>query len=203
MALTPSAMAQSAAQPKEISAVYGCKSVPNALERLECYDNAVGRLQAAEDSGEVVTVSKTEVEKVEQDAFGYNVPFLPVLGKLFKKDKSESKEVAIVGSSPSPVTENGQTRTKTAKAEKQPALGGDDLKSVSLEIQKTTEFGRNKTRFFFKNGQVWEQTRSESIRIPKVRGGVPNTAVISKAAMGSFLLRVNDKGRATRVRRVR
>jgi len=53
------------------------------------------------------------------------------------------------------------------------------------------------------NGQVWEQTDSIDVRIPKVRNGKSNTVKISKASLGSFFLRVNGKGSAIRVRRVR
>ena len=84
IALTQPVYAQSTPQPTEISDVYACKTLADSTERLECYDNAVGRLEAAEKSGEVVTVSKKEVEKVERDAFGFNIPSLPGLGKLFK-----------------------------------------------------------------------------------------------------------------------
>ena len=53
------------------------------------------------------------------------------------------------------------------------------------------------------NGQVWEQTDRTNVRIPKVRDGKTNNAEISKASLGSFFLRVNGKGSAIRVRRVR
>lgn len=186
------AHAQSAAQPNEVSAVYACKSVTDSLKRLECYDNAVGRLQKAEESGEVVTVSKAEVEKVERDAFGFNIPSLPGLGKLFKKDKNKPAKSAAL-------TTKGPKSVKN----KEDSLLAKDMKTVSFEISKTTTFGRDKIRFFLDNGQVWEQVTQESIRIPKVRNGVLNTAEIRKASLGSFLMRINGKGRATRVRRVR
>jgi len=77
------------------------------------------------------------------------------------------------------------------------------ITDVTLDIRKTTEFGYKKTRFFMTNGQVWEQIDSTKVRVPKVRNGMVNTVEISKAALGSFLLRVNGKGVAIRVRRVR
>ena len=49
-----SASAQSAVQPDELKAVYACKSISNAQERLACYDSSVGRFEAAQKSGEVV-----------------------------------------------------------------------------------------------------------------------------------------------------
>jgi len=191
IAFSQAAFAQNTPQPVEISAVYACKSLAEPMARLECYDNAVGRLQQAEESGEVVTVSKKEVEKVERDAFGFNIPSLPGLGKLFKKDKSKKKQAAITDSPPNAT--GGDEREFNAS----------DMKAVNLQIKKIDEFGYGKIRFFFTNGQVWEQTRKERINIPKVRGGNPNTAEISKASLGSFLLQVNGKGTKTRVRRVR
>ena len=190
------ALAQDATKPAEISAVYACKSFTEPMARLACYDKAVGRLEAAEESGEVVTVSKTEVEKVKRDAFGFNIPSLPGLGKLFKKDKP--KQTAINRSDTN--VSNTDTDTKASNKKKNNFEG---MKAVSLEIKETTEFGYGKTRFFLANGQVWEQTSKDSIRVPKVRDGVPNTVEIRKASLGSFLMRVNGKGKATRVRRVR
>jgi len=80
---------------------------------------------------------------------------------------------------------------------------GDNLKKVSLEISRTKEFGRQKIRFYLANGQVWEQTQDEIIRVPKVKDGKPNVANIRKASFGSFMLNVNGKGKAVRVKRVK
>jgi len=56
-------------QPASTSAVYACASLGDDGERLACYDAAVGRLQAAEEAGEVTTVSRAEVEEVQKEAF--------------------------------------------------------------------------------------------------------------------------------------
>jgi len=53
------------------------------------------------------------------------------------------------------------------------------------------------------NGQVWEQIDNTRVKIPKAEDNKVNTALISKGAIGSFLLRVNSRGVAIRVRRVR
>lgn len=189
------ASAQSFDQPQVINNVYKCRDIESDSERLACYDTAVNRLEDAQKSGDVVALSKSEVEKVERDAFGFNIPSLPKLGKLFgsKKDKKDENS-STASSDPAEPSKNVKIKTKDLES---------DINSVNLEIQKTTTFGRDKTRFFFVNGQVWEQIETTKIRIPKVRGGVPNTAQIEKGMMGSYYLRVNGKGRAVRVRRVR
>lgn len=60
-------------------AVYACASLAEDTERLACYDAAVGRLKAAEEAGEITTVSRAEVEEVQKDAFGFSLPSLPKL----------------------------------------------------------------------------------------------------------------------------
>jgi len=193
------AWAQSATPPDELQAIYACKSITNAQDRLKCYDNSVGRFEEAEKSGEVVTVSKTAIEKVERDAFGFNLPSLPSLGRIFggsdKSTKSVSKpkeetdltapvKQAEITKSP---TETSPTKPPAVISKPKPS----EITKVSLEIRKTTEFGHKKTRFFMTNGQVWEQTDGTKVRVPKVRNGKANNAQISKATLGSFFLRVN------------
>ena len=52
---------------------------------------AVGRLKAAEDAGEVTTITRAEVEKVRRDSFGFSIPSLPSLA--LKKSGSSDKEL--------------------------------------------------------------------------------------------------------------
>lgn len=199
------AQTQFSAQPDELQAVYACKTISRADERLACYDRTVGRFEAAEKSGEVVTVSKTAIEKVEKDAFGFNIPSLPSLGRIFggeKESKTPKKENALTA----PVKQASRTVT-SPEPSKPPAINPKPLpskiKNVTLDIRKVSEFGYKKNRFFMTNGQVWEQIGTVKVRIPKVKNGKLNKAEIRKAAAGSFLLQINSSGAAIRVKRVR
>ena len=60
-------------------AVYSCAEIEDIEERLACYDEAVGRLQEAEDAGEIATVTREEVEEAERESFGFSLPSLPSL----------------------------------------------------------------------------------------------------------------------------
>jgi len=51
--------------------------------------------------------------------------------------------------------------------------------------------------------KVWEQIETTSTRILRSKDGQKQIAKISKAALGSFRMRINGKGNAIRVRRVR
>lgn len=206
IALNAPASAQSAGQPDELEAIYACKSISDSLERLACYDNSVGRFEAAQKSGEVVAVSKTAIEKVKRDAFGFNIPSLPGLSTLFGGNRKDSKSAAKSNDLTDPVKEAAVTSTPN-RAAKPPATqalpDARDMKEVTLDIRKMTEFGYKKTRFFMTNGQVWEQLDTTRLRIPKKRNGEPLKANISKAALGSFVLQINGKGSDIRVKRVR
>jgi len=208
----------------EFSAVIACTNISEATERLACYDLAAGRLDVAQKNGEIVAVSKNEIEKVERDAFGFNIPSLPNLlglGKpsensvaTAKKPKTTKNPLTSPVETPKqPGSEQAQSqksveiKESTAKSISPPsiskALERTQVKEVTLDISKTTEFGRGRTRFFLANGQVWEQSGNDKLRIPKARGGRLNKAEITKAAFGTFNLRVNGKGRAVKVKRVR
>lgn len=78
IASMPAAIAQDN-QPISTQAVYDCAVIEADAERLACYDSAVGRLKAAEESGEVTTISRAEVETVQREAFGFSLPSLPRL----------------------------------------------------------------------------------------------------------------------------
>ncbi|MEM9740511.1 MAG: hypothetical protein AAF829_11640 [Pseudomonadota bacterium] len=61
------------------AAVYACADTEDDVARLACYDAAVGRLQAAEEAGEITTITREEVESVQRDTFGLSFPSLPAL----------------------------------------------------------------------------------------------------------------------------
>lgn len=92
------AMAQDGGDSASTTNVYACIDVAEDLERLACYDAAVGRLKAAEETGDVVTVTRQQVEEVKRDSFGFSLPSLPklVMPKLGGDDDGgEIKEMTI------------------------------------------------------------------------------------------------------------
>ena len=70
---------------------------------------------------------------------------------------------------------------------------------VSLAVSALTEGADGKLRLTMENGQVWRQV--DTTRLRNVGQG-PWTAEIKKAALGSFMLTLND-GRPVRVERVK
>ena len=86
-----------------------------------------------------------------------------------------------------------------------PSLGGGDeetdgeLAEVALGIVRIDRGPTNRLIVYLEGGQVWEQTESGRVSVSRKRP--PETATISRAAMGSFRMKL-DNGRAFRARRV-
>lgn len=186
----------------ELEAVFDCKTELDPMKRLSCYDTAVGRFETAQQKGDVVTISKQQVEEVERDSFGFNIPSLPKLSSLFNGRKDD-----LVTNTSKERDNNKQT---SKQANTQPhntvpkgLVDNINIKELESAILKTQTFGYKKIRFFLENGQVWEQLDGKTIRIPKERGGVKPSANIKSGSFGGFLLSINGKGGAIRVRRVR
>ncbi|WP_143435515.1 hypothetical protein [Henriciella aquimarina] len=72
--------------------VYACADIASDSERLACYDAAVGRLKSAEQAGDVVTVTRDEVEQVKKESFGFSIPSLPKFASsMFSGDDGDDK----------------------------------------------------------------------------------------------------------------
>lgn len=185
----------------ELSAVFACKSETDPMERLACYDSAVGKFEQAQQTGELITVSKSQIEEVERDSFGFSIPSLPKLGELFGggSKNSESPLTKPVSEDSVQSAEAGNMASRDVQPEIKPAK----VEEIAVNIRKVQEFGYKKNRFFLENGQVWEQTSTKRIRIPSASKSEPNVANIRKASLGSFLLQVNGSGAAVNVIRVR
>ncbi len=197
-----SAKAQaSTSETNELTAVFECRAEMDAMKRLACYDAAVGLFEEAQEQGEIVTISKKQIEEVEKDSFGFNLPSIPKLGSLF--GSRSDKEVSTENPLTDPVGgQKSAESTKTPAHINKPRIETPKIKEIEATIAKTQTFAYKKTRFFLENGQVWEQIDSERVRIPKIRNGNIPTVVIQKASLGSFMLRVNGKGVGIRVKRV-
>jgi hypothetical protein len=76
----------SAAQntPRALGDVYACSAITDDVQRLACFDTAVGRLRQQESAGQVVAVDREHVATLERESFGFSLPsldrLLPSLG---------------------------------------------------------------------------------------------------------------------------
>jgi len=203
---SPQAQTSKTSETNELTAVFVCRAETNPQKRLACYDSAVGKFEEAQSKGDLVTISKQQVENVKKDSFGFNIPSIPKLSSLFVGNKSKPKDSP--SSKGNPLTRQVEAQKPAERLDIPAAANPEPVKKAEIteleaSIRKTQTFGYKKTRFFLDNGQVWEQIGTYDVRVPKKRNGIGPTAVIQKASLGSFILRINGKGSAVRVKRVR
>lgn len=103
--LIPSAMAEDP-KPASTEALYKCATIEDDNDRLACYDGAVGRLKAAEDAGEVTTISRAEVETVQREAFGFSLPSLPRIAMPRLGGDNDNKEITEITASVKSIKES-------------------------------------------------------------------------------------------------
>lgn len=184
-----------------------CQNISGDADRLACFDENVSAFSKATEQGEIVTIKKETVEKVERESFGFNLPSIPKLSSLFGLSNGETK----AGDSVDAVVDTAEVKIDSKKIDKpkkpkkkdavrEAALGTQE---ISLTINRVGRHEGRKLKFLFSNGQIWEQTDSEILPGVKSGGGKGKEVVITKGNLGSFFLRVNGKGRAIKVKRAR
>ena len=209
-----------------LRAVVQCRTLENNEDRLACFDRASAALETSLDTGAVIAVSREDVDTAERDTFGLS---LPNFGALARSLTSAGENAALSGlnedspehtPAPSPSAESQapvqvaaapQTRAETLEQSDAVAASrsgvqvqerGEDGRAVKvvMEIERFQEFNYQQARIYMTNGQVWEQTRAQRLRMPSNGEAY---AHIRRTSTGIHLLRINDTGNAVQVRRVR
>jgi len=67
-------------RPEIFSNLLQCRSIPDNVARLACFDQQVGAMDAAAQRDEVVVLDKSELNKTRKTLFGFSFPKLPFLG---------------------------------------------------------------------------------------------------------------------------
>lgn len=168
LAFVPVSLAQEEAASTD--AVYACADISDDIERLACYDTAVGRLKVAEEAGEVTTISRAEIEEVQRDSFGFSIPSLP--------------KIAM---------------PKFGGGDKDGKPAFEEFNEISAGVTRVRKDSSGKLLVQLDNGQTWRQSDSRRVYL---RGGEADSAVIKKAALGSFRMKL-DGGTAFRVERTK
>lgn len=157
--------------PGVLDQVYNCRSIADEAQRLACYDGAVGRLQEAQNTGNLVAVDRGQAQEMDREAFGFQ---LPSLSRIFGGGSSGG---------------NNSASASTPQFER--------IDNIQMQIASVTHRRNLPSTFRMTNGQVWVQIDDEVARNVREGGSV----TIQRASMGSYLMRVEAGGPAIRVRR--
>jgi hypothetical protein len=117
------AMAQTA---DPVDAVLECRDIADIEARLACFDSTSARLAQARDGGELVTVTRADVEAIEGDSFGFNMPSLPrfsfpAFGRRGDRTPAPRTHDALAGVEPSATIETAPAADNVQMAEASPA----------------------------------------------------------------------------------
>lgn len=73
---------EAAHTPAALQELEACRALPDAEAKAQCYDAAVDRMLAALDSGELVAVERSEIERAQREGAGLPSFEIPGLGGL-------------------------------------------------------------------------------------------------------------------------
>ncbi|MHA6289254.1 hypothetical protein [Maricaulis sp. CAU 1757] len=212
----------SLAQDDAVTGVLACQGIEDVSTRLACFDAAAVRLAAARSEGEIVIVSRQDVEAVERDSFGFSLPSLPRfrLPVLAGRAAHDALDSSTTAATTAPATQPSAPAATTAPSIfaaptpspapiAEAAAESDvvilernrdgDVDRVRMALERVRVVGYNTHVFHMENGQVWRQTDDGRVRVPRDLEGA--FAEVRRGAMDSYLLRINGEGRAVRVRR--
>jgi len=211
---TLSAPAQAQDPEAPLRAVTECRSIQDDLSRLACYDRTASALEVSLDTGAVIAVRREDVDTVERDSFGLD---LPNLGQLARSVLGSGVNDALTQPSPSQTTAQADPEQATPLSREE-VLARADAEAATrsgVQVQERDDEGRaivvqmaiarfepsgyNQGAFHMTNEQIWTLTRSQSSRI-RVRDG--DVAHIRRTRSGIHVLRINGSGSSMRVRRV-
>lgn len=67
------AAAQTPPRAEALERLYACASISEDAARLACYDEATGRLQSAQNAGDLVAVDREQVQQIQRESFGFSL----------------------------------------------------------------------------------------------------------------------------------
>ncbi|MEZ5956439.1 MAG: hypothetical protein R3C27_04420 [Hyphomonadaceae bacterium] len=130
--------------PDVLDQVYSCRSISDEAQRLACYDGAVGRLQEAQNTGNLVAVDRGQAQEMDREAFGFS---LPSLSRIF----------------------GGGSNQNSASAS---APQFERVDNIQMQIASVTHRRNLPSTFRMTNGQVWVQIDDEVARNVRDGGNV-------------------------------
>ena len=204
LAATGSASAQ---ENPSLDPVFQCQELQNDAERLACFDAAVSSLRA--ESNEIVVIRRSEVEAVERDSFGLELPSLPRLSLSLFSTRDNQLETGSGQSGSAQESGSTDQGARTAPAAPSEQSGVEVLRreddgqinEISLPIDRVERRGFDTIHIHTTNGQVWEITDRVGNRPIRVRDD--SVMVVRRASLGSYLMQIDGRDRSYRVQRIR
>ncbi len=181
LVLTP---AEAGAGPREdlIEGMAKCAVVADNAARLACYDALAPQLKAA--------------QAQPQEPLDNRAWYDP--GRIFGTSPAQQTTPEQFGAEalkppPAPPPKPGEPA---------PPAPPQPLDSISAKVSDYAYNPYGRAVVFLDNGQIWQQILGDTDH-PHFKKGETNTVVISRGALGSYNMVINDAGSAIKVQRIK
>ena len=194
-ALLVSIAATSLAQTVERSELELCAGLETAELKLACFEAIIAASKLEESAAGEKEPPGTAATGVAE----------PVPAEVVTPAASQAVEAAAAAQ-PSPTTAAGGTSTPAANADfgrehiEDPADKRPGSETITVRVDEVRRARDRRLHFYFDNGHVWRQMEYAPFPYPKDRAF---EVEIRRGVMGDYQLRVEGKGRMTRIVRIK
>jgi hypothetical protein len=186
-----------------------CRDVPQADERLQCYDAAAHNAAKTPTPVAVTTNTGTvaaggfgqNVSSREADLAAREAALKEREARLAKPVETAEEEATLFGI-PIPFTKKDRFNQVTELPNQ--TIERDEngvVEAMTVNVREFTVGGDDRLTLVLENGQVWRQIEGDSIQLSS-KPSKPHVARITRGALGSFNLQLNKMNRAVKVRRI-
>ena len=165
-----------------LEAMGRCASIADDRARLACYDAAAPRLKNAL-ATPPATLNHEPTKEEQQSWFGFNI------GDLFGGGSSQ----------PTTPEQFGKERTAQAQATRE----REEIDSITAGVTDVAYNPFGHFVVFLDNGQIWKQLQGDADRAHFPRNPKSSKVTISRGAIGSYNLSIDDSNKIFKVTRIK
>ncbi len=181
-------LAAGAQQQVDVAELLRCSALPTAADKLACYEALTRQVQPA-------ALPELDVAPVPA---GEPVELLPEVPAVVNAVPEIAPAPPPEDLEPRPVPPLAAETPSVAPVAQPAEINNDDSSIHTVEVVKVAR--RNLVLYFeFANGETWRQMKADRIAYPRSRAF---EVEIRRGFMGDHQLRVEGKGRMTRIVRV-
>ncbi|MCW5725260.1 MAG: hypothetical protein KIS81_09925 [Maricaulaceae bacterium] len=176
LSVSGAAAAQQPASP--LAPLFECRALTDPMARLACQDAAIEALLESESAGEVVAVTREDIDRDQESRFGFGIS-LPRFGapRLPRGSGEAIRETA------------GSAGSRVERRE-----DGSIGRIEGLVVASWRRDPHGKFVIALENGQVWRQAEGSRIRIYGSDQPGQMTVTIRTGMFNSYLMQVNGRG---------
>lgn len=97
VAAGPVRAAEAPSRAPAMQSVLDCRAIADGVQRLSCFDKAVGEMAKAEQTGDLVTVDREQRRAVRRQSFGFTLPSLAIFDRGEKAEEANRIQATLKG----------------------------------------------------------------------------------------------------------